>query len=105
MRHPRHDYRREQDVAHAQQEDRAQVCAHVAIRREQRGAVQQRRDEDQKHELWVELNRGQAREQRREQPADEKHRGRGHRQAPRGQRQEGDTHEQGEDGLEMMHRV
>ena len=46
----------DQHHRHGQQEYRARVAAQVAQRREERGAVEQRRQEDEQHQLRVELD-------------------------------------------------
>src|SRR2546425_440907 len=61
----------------AQEEDRAKVRGGVAVRRQEGRAIQERRDENQKDELRVELDRRQPREQCDEYTPCEENRGRG----------------------------
>ena len=95
---------RHEHQADRRHRDRAQVAAQRAQVREEGGRVQQRRQEDQEHQVGLELDLRHARHQPEHQPAEHERDRIGHRQPARDHVQARDRHEQRrQDDLEILH--
>ena len=95
---------RHEHQADRRHRDRAQVAAQRAQVREEGGRVQQRRQEDQEHQIGLELDLRDARQQTEHQPAQHERDRIGDRQPARDHVQARDRHEQRrQDDLEILH--
>jgi hypothetical protein len=88
---------RRQHEADRQQRDRAHVAPQVVQVGEERGRVQQRRQEDHEHQLGLELDLGQAGHEAERQPAHDQHDRVRNVERARGRGQAGHGHEQADE--------
>ena len=87
----------------AEEQDRPHVGAHVAVGGEERRPKEKRRNEDEKHELGIEVHRGQPGEERCDEAAHEEHRRRRDGEPAGEHGEEAHAHEQGQHRLEILH--
>jgi hypothetical protein len=104
VRHDRDRARRRDHEPDRHQGDRAQVVLEVAQAREERGAVEQRRQEDHEHELRLELDVRQAGDEAHHEPAEHEQDRIRDPDHPAGGRQHGDRDQQrDQDELDAVH--
>jgi hypothetical protein len=89
-RHPGHRREHQPDRDHR---DGAEVLPDVAEIGEERGAVDQDRQEHDQHDVRVELDRGYARDEAEDDAADHEHDRVGDREAPGERAEAGDRHQ------------
>ena len=70
MRDDRDDHHRQEHEADRKQPDRPQVRAQVAQRREEGGSVEQQRQHADEHEVWWEVDLGEAGDEAERKPAE-----------------------------------
>jgi hypothetical protein len=95
-----------EDEADGQPADRPDVALQLARIGEERRAVQQRRKEDEQHEVRAQRHGPDARHEAQREPAEHERDRVGQVREPREDRQRGDRREQAQDReLEVLHRV